>query len=392
MKLPMFPRQRRWTAKVLCLATLVLASSSAALAQTWRWTADQVDKVTPTFTSIAADNDGNVHISYTSDGVEIKYAYRGANDTRWYSLPLQGTPGYTDIKLDKQGNPHLCISSRKLTYAYWTGKNFIFQEIAPTSGEKGFGCSVAVAPDGTPSVIWYQEKGADHVVFGHLKHAYLHNGAWEIRTVDYDGQTGKWNSAIIDKDGVPHFSYDGFILGTVKLSSFDGSGYKIRVADARGSRPGSNVTNLGMGNSIAIDREGHYHMAYETDVSVKYAHETPKGWDVQVLDSTQGSMSWTGYRTHIVIDSHGNPHVSYEDAGLIKHAYFDGKTWNIQIVARGTSNAMAIDGHDRIYIAYRGASDDDGLMVSTGVFSPAPAPATADQPNGGNKQPQPSAK
>jgi hypothetical protein len=347
------------------LGSLVLALSTVVSGQTWSWRAETVDKDPASFTSIAVSDEGDLHLSYVSNGADVKYAFRPAGESRWYTMALDGANGYTNIKLDQQGDPHICYAGRALKYARYNSPKWQIQEIAAGTGAKQFSCAVAPAPDGTPSVSWYQEKDADYSYVLHLKDAVLQSGKWLVRTVDFDLQTGKWHSMVADSRGSLHLTYDAFITGTLKYATWNGTDWLVKVVDARGLSRTSHVNNLGMGNSLVLDTAGKAHIAYETDVSLKYAYEKDVNWSIETVDTFAGKPGWVGYRTSVVLDGQGFPHIGYEDSGVVKHAYWDGKSWHVQLVAQGSYSAMTIDHKDTLYVCYRDASDD-ALKLATG--------------------------
>jgi hypothetical protein len=81
------------------------------------------------FTSLALDNSGNRHISYYDDtNADLKYAYgpAGTDDISWqlYKVDIPGNVGgYSSLALDNSGNRHISYSARGTTtddlkYAY----------------------------------------------------------------------------------------------------------------------------------------------------------------------------------------------------------------------------------------------------------------------------------
>ena len=350
---------------------LLLFIARPAFGQSWQWTTETVDPSGKS-TSLAVDKDGNVHLSYFSDGV-VKYGFRPSQSARWFTMDIAPGGGYTDlptkIALDPQGNPHICFTPRVLKYASFNGKEWIVQQIDPDSGLIEYNCSISIAPDGTPSVTWYQYSAPDGSNYLHVKHAILENGVWMARTVDFEGQTGKWNSVAVDAQGVPHMSYDSFLAGAIKYAIWDGKQWKVSVVDSRDLHNGATY-NAGMGNSLILNRAGKAGISYEDLETLRYAWQTDTGWKIDVVDRIRTTGSWLGYRSRQALDPQGNPHITYEDSGAVKHAYWDGSRWKVQMISpvgreQHRFEDIAIDQRGTVYISYRDAADGS-LKVAVG--------------------------
>ena len=351
-----------------------LLSPLRASAQKWNWTQETVD-TWGKFTSLVVDQEGNLHVSYAGDGGSVlKYAFRSAESNHWFTMVLdkQLQDFATNLALDPQGRPRICYTPRELKYAQWDGKQWSIQPIA-TGGTAEYNCTTTIAPDGTPHVIWYHTRAADGSNYLHLKYATMKNGVWLARTVDFEGEDGKWNSMVLDEKGNPHLIYSVFPRGELKYASWDGSEWKIKI----GAVP-SGQNAAGMGNSLVLDQHGPQFSFYETPVQyesgsggfMKFAKWKGTGWDVQTIGPVFQRGSWVGYRSSLVLDKRGFPHVSYEDSGALKHAFWDGTQWHTQTVAlRAVEpylfSSMAIDKNDTLYISYRDPADGS-LKVAIG--------------------------
>ena len=194
------------TSIAICTSLFFLRPALSS-AQSWNWHTETVDQAGK-FTSIAADKDGDVHLSYT-DGQTIKYGFRPAGpNTKWFTMPIEGGNSYTSLALDSENHPHICHTGGVLHYAHWDGAIWKIQKIATDNAPIGFSCAIAISPDGTPHISWYRERNADDTPYAHIKFAELQNGAWIIRTLDFDMQTGKWEAMAIDPHGNPVLSFD----------------------------------------------------------------------------------------------------------------------------------------------------------------------------------------
>ncbi|MCJ2563828.1 MAG: hypothetical protein LN417_07040 [Candidatus Thermoplasmatota archaeon] len=118
--------------------------------------------------------------------------------------------------------------------------------------------------------------------------------------------------------------------------------------------------NVGMGNSLAIDREDHLHISYVDGniIGVKHAKKTPLGWDIDIVDSmVPGQVSFV---TSIDVDNHSNPHISYVLAAPsdddLRYAIGNESNWSTEIVEAGghvgQANSIALDGNGHPHISY----------------------------------------
>jgi hypothetical protein len=367
--------------KILLVSLFLLFIPGSILGQTWKWTTETVDTY-GVQASIAVDKDQNLHISYFSGG--LKYGFRPANSSHWFTMDLAPGGGYSEVftrlALDAAGNPSICFTPGVLKYASFENHGWNIQQVDPQAGLIEYSCSLAVAPDGRHHVLWYQYGAPGGGYYLHLKHAVLTEGTWIARTVDFEGQTGKWNCLVLDAQGNPHVSYDSFLKGELKYAYWDGKKWNHSVVDSPDiSADGSN--SHGLGSSLLLNRDGKAQISYESDNSVKYAWELDRSWKIETVDNVTLTGSWIGYRTRQALDPQGNPHIVYEDSGSVKHAHWDGSKWRIQVVSGPGPKAhryenIAIDGQGNIYITYQDALDGS-LKIAIGRLEGAAPNAAA---------------
>jgi hypothetical protein len=380
------PEHLRWRCVRASLALLLFTVSlHSTCAQGWTWSVENVDSGAK-FTSLAVDSRGSVHVSYTDNSSHIvKYAFRSVESSRWYTLVIDKNLGNatTRLALDSDGNPHICYPDwANLKYAFWNGKRWVNQEISP-GGAKEYTCSLAISADGTPFVSWYQVRGLDGNAYYHIRTAMLKDGVWLARTLDFDGEAGKWNSTAVDNQGRPFVSYSAFPTGELKVAQFNGKEWQVSFIDSLGRDTSKNTR--GMGNCLRIDAQGILHVSYFSDKELRYAVQQGDRWLVQKVDAISPLGSWAGYLSGLGFDRAGHPHISYDDGGALKHAYWDGTRWHIQIVALGGSDpyrysSLGVAPDDTIYISYRD-SQDGSLKVAVGRSTDLPSQAAAPVPS-----------
>ena len=376
----------RYLARAAAWVFFFLSMAAGAGAQSWTWTNDLID-LPAKFPSLAVDSSSNLHISYADSTGGLKYGFRPAGSTKWFFMMIDKQLGAltTRLTLDSNDNPHICYTPGIIKYAHFDGKKWQTIQIAKDSGEIGYTCSVAVAKDGTPHLTWYQLSGPTPN-FLHMRYAVLKESSWLVRTLDFDGETGKWNSMVLDSQDNPLLSYSAWVNGELRLAHWNGKQWNFTTVDSRARSHGE--YNIGEGNSLVLDSAGKPHLSFYSEKTLKYAHLEGDQWRVEVVDQFTWLGGWAHFRSSIVLDKQARPHICYEDAGVLKHAYWDGKQWHIQILARSGADSlryatMAIDRDDVIYIAYRDP-EDNTLKLATGR-------PTQDNQNAAKKEPAPTA-
>ncbi len=371
----------------VALLFFALGSGSVS-AQTWSWTFENVDGAAK-FTSLGVDGHGNVHVSYTDNSVHtLKYAFRSADSSRWFTLEIDRKlqDVTTHLTLDSQGNPHICYPDRlTIKYAHWNGTRWIIQEIAP-GGTKEYTCSLLVSSEGTPYVTWYQTRADDGSPYFHLRSAVLQDGAWLARTIDFDGEAGKWTSMAFDEKGQPFISYSSFPIGELRLAHWNGAKWETSFIDTINSD--STKAVRGMGNSLHLGPHGKLYVSYYGERDLRYAVQEGDHWVIQKVSDITPRGSWVGYWSSLDFDHAGHPHISYDDGGALKHAFWDGKEWRIQIIAVAGGDpyrysALSIGPDDTIYISYR---DPQGGSLKVAVGRPNGLPPNAAAPAASSKR------
>jgi len=363
-----------WMRTSNVLACLLLAvifhavTATASQAQGWSWITEDVD-TSGMSTSLAADNDGNIHIVYGGEANILKYGFRPAGrSSKWFTMSLGGPVSFAKVALDKQGNAHLCSTFNRLHYAYFDGAQWSrIAEIAADAATIVYSCSLAIGPDGSPHLAWYKEKNEDGSYFLHIKYAELEDKVWVERTIDSGPQDGKWNAMVLDSKGVPYVSYDEFVTGALKVAHKAGDKWNLEVVETRKS---GGDYNIGMGNSLAIDAQDNLYVAYYTSSAIHFARRKEDHWVVENVAPVTATGGWINYRSALVLDKAGFPHIVYEDGGGVRHAYWTGKRWQIQTIVRSGPDrnrfpSMAIDANDRIYVSFRDPVDGS-LKVAVG--------------------------
>jgi hypothetical protein len=365
------------------MAIFFFLLSGTTRAQSWSWTYDLIDAPAK-FASLAVDSNSNLHISYADSTGALKYGFRPAGSAKWFFMVLDKQLGTftTRLALDSNDNPHICYTPEMLKYTHFDGKQWRTIRIDKDSGEVGYTCSIVISKAGVPQLTWYQLW--NNIL--HIRYAVSQDSTWLARTLDFDFQTGKWNSMALDAQGNPLVSYSYWTGGELRVAHWSGKQWELATVDSRTRSPGE--YNIGQGNSLVLDSGGKAHISYYSEKTLKYAHQVGEDWKIEVVDPITWLGGWVHFRSSIVLDKRGFPHICYEDAGMLKHAYWDGKQWHIQVLARNGGGAesmryssMAIDRDDTIYVAFRDPLDST-LRLATG----RPAPQQMGAASGSGKE------
>ena len=364
---------------LFALAGLIVSGSAflspntvRAQARTWTWESETID-AGGSFPSLVVDKQGNIHVSYLREGKGVMYAFRPAGGSKWFtmvidkkSMPSNETTG---IALDPQENPHICFTPGPLKYSSFDGHEWKTELIGTNTSTLEYTCSVAISRKGEPNIVWYQTHDPDGAPFLHIRYAAKKDGVWLMRTVDFDFETGKWNSIGLDATGQPHLSYSSLSGGELRYATLNGDKWDVETIDSRNFKDNGSF-NRGLGNAIAFDVDGIPEISYYNDALLKFAKRIAGRWKTEIVDHVSSSNSWSRYRSSIILDSHAMPHICYEDSGAVKHAVWDGAKWQLQTLTLGSiqsrTPSMGIDAGDRLYIAYRD-SFDSSLKIAIGT-------------------------
>lgn len=255
------------------------------------------------WSSIALDPDGYPHIGYyDATNENPKHAWK---DTQgWHTepiYPLCGGGSCTSIAVDKNtGLVQACfclgdtsaVPYYNFMYAYRDGAP-PYNWTAEVVDAVAWWCSLALGPDGTPHVSYYDSLS------GNLKYAVRIQGTWDTVTVDNTAsRVGLYTDIAIDQEGNPHISYyDAPGPGGLKYA------YKPEAGNWQFEGvPGT--ANGGKWSSICIDDDGRPIIVYQQSgfYGVRCAKKTSTGWQIKIIESGE---TLGNYGTSVAIDNLG---------------------------------------------------------------------------------------
>ena len=305
------------------------------------------------FSSIVADSNGELHISYrdTTNG-HLKYASNAGGS--WTNYPIDNGGGYigryTSIDVDSNDKVHISygnLNSWDLKYATNVAGSWSRSTIDDGgTGQAGMYSSLVIDSNDLIHVS-YWGRSFD------LKYATkstASGGTWADEIVQWGYMTGEWTSIALDSNDKPFFSHCDETYDRLELGYKSGSSWTTPTIDSGSS---GEIDN---GTSIAIDSNDAKHIVYYDDDNgdLRYADYNTQTnlWQNTILDSN-GDV---GKFPSIAVDSQDNLHVAYYDNGnqKLKYALHNGTSWEISTLdeSGGMYPSVTIDSNDNIYISY----------------------------------------
>jgi len=351
----------------------ILPAAAAAVATGSAWQIDLVDQTGPgKSSSLKIDKNGNVHVAYVVDDggtYPLKYAFWDHALKRWFVMAVAQNSGACSLALDSKQRPHISFvdygtaSGSKLRYAYWDGAAWQKQAIPLNSDIIAYFNSIALDANDRPSISFYEYRGPkESEIKIRLRMVTWTGEYWQVRTIDGEEGSGKFNSMAIDASGRIHIAYANVSANTAGLryALWNGAAWKTEIVD---TAPQNNGDAVGYSTCLALDKDGDPHIAYmnESNPGLKYAVHKGGQWRIFAVER----LARIGYpdRNSIAVDENGRPYISYYDAGrgILRLAHVSGQKWMIETVdgnGAGFTSSVAI--HDgAIWISY---ADDAGAL------------------------------
>lgn len=341
------------------------------------------------FSSLKVDDLGDAHIAYVvQDGnrYPLRYAFWDHHLKRWFVMTVAQEAGACSLALDSKRRPHISyadygtVSGCKLRYARWDGATWKVQAIPLNSDIIAYYNSIALDAHDNPSISFYEYRGPKDSDFKiRLRHVIWNGQYWNVRTVDAEEGSGKFNSMVADGQGHLHIAYANVSAGTagMRYAFWDGKSWKLDILEGITE---SNGGYVGYSACITVDKDGNPHVTYmdESKRTVKYAVRKNGAWTIETVDVVIG-LAYPD-RNSIALDKDGTPYVGYYDSGrgVLKLAHREGTKWVTEIVdsnGAGFTNSLQI-ANGNIWISY---SDDfaSSLKVARRELGPGLATVTS---------------
>jgi len=271
------------------------------------------------YSSLAVAPDGTVHMAYyESEFADLRHAWKPPGQS-WQnqSVDAAGEVGQYCAIAVQDGVIYISYydataSGLKLASKPVSGGSWSF-ELLDTSAAVGLYTSITTYPRLT--VAYFDLTNTA------LKVATKVNGVWQIETVDFVGDVGRYTSMAQDGENTYIAYYDNF-LGNLKFADrhVDGPWHVVTLA--------SNG-DVGRGTGLSIDPSGRPHVVYYRNDTedLLYAGRYNHAWAFDVV-ATGGNV---GRFSDIGFSPDGYPYIAYYDLtkGTLRFAYGVGEPTGI---------------------------------------------------------------
>jgi hypothetical protein len=305
--------------------------------QTVTWETGTVDgSIGGLNSSLRIDKYGNAHVAYAGGDAEVQYSFWDHQLKRWFTTTLGRSTGFCSLVLDSKDHPHISYPDYgfpKLIHAWWDGAAWQKQVIEVPSKYIAYDTAITLDANDNPSITFYDYIGPSEDDFRRLRILTLHNGVWELKTVDRDPGSGKFNALASDSMGHPLVAYANVDpeRASLRYATIGPNGkWQPEVLETAYSGSWQAVI-------IVVDGRDIPHIAYSDLINkvVRYATKVNGKWDIRSVDSV-GKFAFPD-RDGITLDEQGKPYISYYDEGkgLVKVAHQTERGWISEVVDGG---------------------------------------------------------
>lgn len=319
-------------------------------------------------TSLALDSNDYPHISYYDrTNTALKYAKWTGSEWNIGTVDSEGDVGqYTSIALDANDHAHISyydVTNQDLKYANWNGNEWIIETV-DSGGEVGGYSSIAVDDNGHVHISYYNGTVDLVRMVDALKYAHWDGNSWNIETIDYAADVGRFTSIALDMNGNAHISYIDCNSSFLKYTRWTGSEWDITTITTV-NRQQETIQDYGSGTSLALDSDDYPHIVFVDGgfEILKYAKWDGSFWTIENVSFVKQVY----LHVSIALDSSNYPHITYftRNDNTINYARWNGTDWNIVYVddkagnTEGGFNSLALDKNDFAHISYFDYNYDD---------------------------------
>ena len=325
-------------------------------------TADYTDESGPE-NAIVVDSDGHVHVVYINGG-NYKIMHAEFDGSGWNTGEVDTCAGNycwdAHMVIDENDELHVAYSAQgeKLVYQHYDGQNWNGGVVSFSARFAPVG--IAVDSNNLPHIS-YSQTG--QWCGNGLRLASFDGSGWTTQSVDAGSNKGCDSSIVIDENDHVYIAYQDRDNSKLKFATNKSGSWLSYSPDA--SSFGNNMYP-GYATSLAMDEQGQFHIAhYDSDnEDLRYSTGVPNGqWTNTIVDASGN----TGKNPSIAVDAAGDLHIVYASwSGFdMKYATLkpsSSSSWQKSSVQTqdmvGDSNAIYIDDHGMIHVAYSDDSND----------------------------------
>lgn len=347
--------------------TVVLAGVLPGIITAGEWQIDRVDdsRAPGRYSSMKVDKDGNIHVAYSivdQNFYPLRYGFWDASVKKWFTMEIDRNAAICSLALDSEQRPHIAYAqfdSGGIRYAYFDRATTTWQkqQVPLPSQSLQYYLSLALSPENNPNISFYEYEGprGTDLRIRMRNVMRVDSNRWELRTVDEDPGSGKFNAMVADAQGHMHLAYANVSAGTggMRYAYWDGKTWHPEILEGLRENNGEGV---GFSCILTLDKSGAPHLSYmnESTGLVKYAVKRNGRWHMEVV----GRVAAVGYpdRNSIALDEEERPYIGYYDAGrgVLLLAHREGSQWVSEVVDAthaGFTSSMQID-RGIIHITY----------------------------------------
>jgi len=273
---------------------------------------------------ICIDNNDKVHIIHsklgTSDPYSILDLRYTTNETGFWETVTIGSQivkgADSSIAADSNGNIHISTRNEEGTGTTSEGSKGGLRYVTNATGGWTW-TDVDTSPTcGNDTDITVDHNDKVHISYldksEGLKYATNVNGSWEVFNIDDEENVG-WNTSIVvDSNNAIHISYSD----PSPIIDPPGNGYLKYATNKSGTWTTQVIDDddAGAFTGIAVDNQDNLHISYCTTDGTRgrlmYITNTSGSWAKETADEDEPSV---GIYCAIDVDPSGNPHISHYD-------------------------------------------------------------------------------
>ncbi|MBN1661900.1 MAG: VCBS repeat-containing protein [Anaerolineae bacterium] len=298
-------------------------------------------------TSLALDGDGRPHIAFRDEaGQDLEYTtYDG---TGWQIETVHSsdnTGGTPSLAIDPGGRPHVSWVYHEPSHSVMYGKDdgTAWQIDTVSGGSWPKWTSLALDSAGAPHISYFTDLDSGTTANA-LMHAW-NDGAWHLERIDGPSLDGMFTSLALDSQGHPHIAYSHVSGKALKYAWYDGT-WHIETVYSDGQIFGE--------VALALDASNLPHIAHidRSRNTIEYFWNDESSWLSETVSSAVGGYGAISLR----LDSLNQPHVTYPDLdgtdAQVQYAYRDAGTWHVETVVLGRGPSLALDAANIPHISY----------------------------------------
>jgi hypothetical protein len=312
---------------------------------------------------LLTDSRGEPHILYLQDTASTALRHAWSDGLVWrdevvHSFApgqfLGGNPFRFAIRGEQIAAAWAEPSGGQVTVATRGPNGWSSQNVPLLSQSSSFSLGLL---EGRPALAYYSQS---RLSFARLDA----NGQWQNEIVDDSGWVGDFNSIAISADGIVHVAYlqsdtlDFRYARRTPAAQGDGGSWAAQTLHSYG--------NAGVGTAIALDSNGHPHMAYVVHenfgmVNLYYVYEVDGGGWSPSLNAASNRIS---SNPELVLNSQDQATLFFwrygQDAGVYLTAYeSNAGLWSETPLGLENAGGLGRDSRDRLLLSYYDAQFQD---------------------------------